>query len=199
MPTTLVVPVLVLLWAAVLAPGILRRVRERRTVEGIDTFQQSLHLLDRSATDADHVAALPPRRPQLVLLRPTSASSGADTFVDQASGECFERVPVAMAPRPAPQRDRDRQRKRQLADRRRRVLGILVALLVVLLAAGVVTGALLVWAMLGLVVAALGAYLWAVVEAVRRHDLLQSTRALRATDVADEVFEESEQRWVAAR
>ncbi len=115
MPTTVVLPILALLWIAVLTPIVVRRVRDYRAVDRIDTFHDSLHLLDRSSE------AFSARRPELVLLRPVSGvDDAADPYVDEDSGACFDRVPVRSglpsAGNPA------RRRRRAAALRRRNML-----------------------------------------------------------------------------
>ena len=115
MPTTVVLPILALLWIAVLTPIVVRRVRDYRAVDRIDTFHDSLHLLDRSSE------AFSARRPELVLLRPVSGvDDAADPYVDEDSGACFDRVPVRSglpsAGTPA------RRRRRAAALRRRNLL-----------------------------------------------------------------------------
>ena len=167
MPTTVVVPILVVLWIIVLAPGILRRVREYKSVEGIDSFHASLHLLQHH--DA-HATAVPlaPRRPQLVLLHPVdNEDATADAYVDEASGECFNRVPIEHEPLPAYEPLR-RHGKSPQALRRRNVLLSLLGGTVVGLGGGVATGATLLYAIGVLSLLCLSAFVAAVVAIVSR-------------------------------
>ncbi len=144
MPTTVVVPVLVVLWIIVLAPGILRRVREYKSVEGIDSFHASLHLLQHHGAHATAVP-LAPRRPQLVLLHPVGNEEATDdAYVDEESGECFNRIPIQHEPLPAYEPLRP-QGKRAQAKRRRNVLLSLIGGTLVGLGGGAATGAILLY------------------------------------------------------
>jgi len=133
MPTTVVLPILALLWIAVLTPIVVRRVREYRTVDQIDTFHDSLHLLDRSTE------AFSTRRPELVLLRPVGdVDDAVDPYVDEDSGACFDRVPVRSGVRT--EGIPSRRRRRAAALRRRNMLLGLALATVVGTVAAVLTG-----------------------------------------------------------
>jgi hypothetical protein len=103
----------VLLWAAVLAPSVWRRFSERSAVGSIDHFHHQLRLLEHAAPKtvapayrlhtAFPGAETPPTtapvdssRPKLVLLRPTGDATAAD--VDDAKGFHYERVGVLDRP-----------------------------------------------------------------------------------------------------
>ena len=107
-----IILILVVLWGVVLGPGLFRRLRAREGHQSIDSFHHSLHLLERSAPPAfrltsdgpAHMVTAAPSpaasaRPRLVLLRPVgqggeeSMYDHSDDFVDEGSGERFERVP----------------------------------------------------------------------------------------------------------
>jgi hypothetical protein len=144
MPTTVVVPILVVLWIIVLAPGILRRVREYKSVEGIDSFHASLHLLQHHGAHATAVA-LAPRRPQLVLLHPVGNEEATDdAYVDEESGERFNRIPIQHEPLPAYEPLRPHGKRAQ-AKRRRNVLLSLIGGTLVGLGGGAATGAILLY------------------------------------------------------
>lgn len=107
--------VVVLLWAAVLAPTAWRRIRERQGVESIDHFHQSLQLLEKASpktvspayrlhtseaeSDGATVRLVDLARPKLVLLRPTDDAAAAD--VDDDDGRHYERVGLLDHPEPA--------------------------------------------------------------------------------------------------
>ncbi len=106
----------VLLWAAVLAPSVWRRFSERSAVGSIDHFHHQLRLLEHAAPKTVAPAyrlhtALPgsgvteapaqlvdSSRPKLVLLRPTLDAAAAD--VDDGEGCHYERVGVLDRPEP---------------------------------------------------------------------------------------------------
>jgi hypothetical protein len=104
----------VLLWAAVLAPSAWRRFRERQGVGSIDSFHHQLQLLEHAAPKTVapayrlHTAvpvaggadtqAVDPSRPKLVLVRPTDDEAAAD--VDGSDGCHYERVGVLDRPEP---------------------------------------------------------------------------------------------------
>jgi len=206
MPTMLVVPVLVLLWAAVLTPTVLAKFRERRSVEGIGAFHRSLHLLDPHGDPAAETPpALPPRRPQLVLLKPVpSVDDADDAFVDERSGACFARVPVRHAEPAWSQLDQPHAvvAAHLAAQRRKTVLLSLVSATVVFLVAGLMTSITAVLA-LGIVAGMLTlAYLAAAFATVRR---IEQRRALgtartwsRAEFVDEEHHDDVEVGWVRA-
>jgi hypothetical protein len=108
----------VLLWAAVLAPSAWRRFGERQGVGSIDHFHHQLQLLEHAGPKTVAPAyrlhtALPgvrsdetsvnlsvdSSRPKLVLLRPTDDAAAAD--VDGGDGAHYERVGVLDRPEPA--------------------------------------------------------------------------------------------------
>ena len=93
----MVVFILVVLWAAVLGPLIVRRLRDEEPLGSVDSFYHELHLLERAApktvAPANRLATAPtgglapgssgypsvsslPRRPSLVLLRPVGSPDG---------------------------------------------------------------------------------------------------------------------------
>ena len=101
----MVVLILVVLWAAVLGPRIVRRLREQEPLGSVDSFYHELHLLERAApktvTPANRLATaqgswpgssgLPsvssmPGRPSLVLLPPAGAMDLGDA-ADDRTGE----------------------------------------------------------------------------------------------------------------
>jgi hypothetical protein len=107
----------ILLWAAVLAPSVWRRFGERQGVGSIDHFHHQLQLLEHAGPKtvapayrlhtalpgggSSETAADPPvdsSRPKLVLLRPTEDASAAD--VDGEDGAHYERVGVLDRPDP---------------------------------------------------------------------------------------------------
>ena len=168
MPTTIVVPVLIALWIAVLAPGIIRRIRDYRTVEGIESYHASLSILDRRGYDSD-IAALPPRRPQLVLLRPVDdVEDASDAYVDEESGACFDRVPV-VTPAATTYEPRRQPVLRSAARRRRNVLLTLIATTLLGLGGGALTGMTLLLAIGGLAFVLTAAFVAAAFVIVARH------------------------------
>ena len=167
MPTTVVVPILVVLWIIVLAPGILRRVREYKTVEGIDSFHASLHLLQHHGA---HATPLPlaPRRPQLVLLHPVdNEDATADAYVDEESGACFNRVPIEHEPLPAYEPLRPHGKSAQ-AKRRRTVLLSLFGGTILGLGGGAATSAALLYVIGTLSLLCLIAFVAAAIAIVSR-------------------------------
>lgn len=177
MPTTVVLPVLALLWGAVLIPVVVRRVREYRAVERIDSFHDSLHLLDRSSD------AAPLRRPGLVLLQPvTDADDALDPYVDEFSGDCFDRVPVRAEDR---HRTPCSNRRRKAALRRRTVLVTLLAVLAVDVVAAIVTGTLVAVGAVVVTFAVLAAYVAAMVVLFARQPDPRVRRPTAIEDAAD--------------
>ena len=112
-----VVLILAVLWAVVLGPPVVRRLMERRSVESIDSFHHSLHLLERTgpkiiqpayrldvapgmALAGANGAPTGNGRPNLVLLKAIDGQSpqgDAEAVVDEASGECYERLGAPLA------------------------------------------------------------------------------------------------------
>ncbi len=106
----------VLLWAAVLAPSAWRRFSERQGVGSIDHFHHELQLLEHAgpktvapayrlhtAVPSNNDELMRPStatssRPKLVLLRPTDDAALAD--VDDGVGRHYERVGVLDRPEP---------------------------------------------------------------------------------------------------
>ena len=107
----------VLLWAAVLAPSVWRRFGERQGAGSIDHFHHQLQLLEHAgpksvepayrlhtAFPGEQTADVPvstvdTARPKLVLLRPTADATTAD--VDDRDGGHYERIGVLDRPEPA--------------------------------------------------------------------------------------------------
>jgi len=158
--TVLVLLILVVLWIVVLTPGMVGKLREKRSTESIDSFHHRLHLLERTGpkivapayrlqTAQSHTGATPgasglpsvssmPGRANLVLLRPVEGGGGpADDaqVVDERHGGHYQRVlggqPDLAAPVLSPAGPDLRRRE---ARRRRR--DILTGLLVTLACTG---------------------------------------------------------------
>jgi hypothetical protein len=184
MPTTVVVPILALLWIVVLAPGIVRRVREYKSVEGIDSFHASLHVLQHHGAHAPGFAHVSPR-PQLVLLHPVdNRDASADAYIDELSGECFNRVPIEHEPLPAYEPLRPRGRSAQ-AKRRRSVLVSLLGGTLLGLGGGAVSGSapLLVLGVLSLI--CLVAFIAAAVAIVSRPAVSPRRTVAERSDFSD--------------
>jgi hypothetical protein len=178
MPTTVVLPILALLWIAVLTPIVVRRVRDYRAVDRIDTFHDSLHLLDRSSD------AFSTRRPELVLLRPVQGvDDAADLYVDEDSGACFDRVPVRSGIQTGA--TPGRHRRRAAARRRRNVLLGLVVSTILTSGAAVVTGSALAIGAAGVAGLCFVTYLGALVVLAAQAPTYRRVVRPR-TDVADE-------------
>lgn len=158
----MVIVVLVILWVVVLAPGLVRRFRERRADTSIDSFHEQLHLLERSGPWLERAGAragqfevrpgtrAPPTRrtpgqPNLMLLRPFTDGAelpdSAEEVVDESSGEHYLRMPppappspptLALAPAPAAGGPPVDRRRRRQTQRRRRDLVVSLAATVVL-------------------------------------------------------------------
>lgn len=158
--TGLVLLILVVLWIVVLTPGMIGRLREKRSTESIESFHHRLHLLERTGpkivapayrlqTAQSSIVAAPgtsgllsvssmPGRANLVLLRPVDGREGAGDdgqVVDDRDGGHYRRV-LSDRPDPgpaavAPSGPDPRQRE---ARRRRR--DILTGLLVTLVSTG---------------------------------------------------------------
>ncbi|MHB8220825.1 MAG: hypothetical protein ACYDHU_10990 [Acidimicrobiales bacterium] len=115
----MVVLVLIGLWVVVLAPGVVRRLRERQPTESIDSFHQQLHLLERTGPKLVEPAyrlesvqshtgvavgqsgfpsvSSRPGRPNLVLLRPVGDGGATgrvpdDEVIDEVSGAHYRRL-----------------------------------------------------------------------------------------------------------
>lgn len=137
--TLLVVLILVVLWAAVLGPRIVHRLREQEPLGSVDSFYHELHLLERAApktvvpanrletaqspwpgsTGYPSVSSMP-GRPSLVLLPPVGSTERADDPADRGG---YAGRPSLAA--------RDRvYRVRQSRRRRRDILLALVAVMV---------------------------------------------------------------------
>ncbi|MEI6701476.1 MAG: hypothetical protein WCL38_06965 [Actinomycetota bacterium] len=196
MPTTIVVPVLIALWIAVLAPGIIRRIRDYRTVEGIASYQASLSMLDRRGYDPD-ISALPPRRPQLVLLRPVDDVEDAnDAYVDEESGACFDRVPV-RAPVEAAYEPLRQPARNSAALRRRNVLLTLIATTILGLGSGALTGMTMLLAIGGLALVLLVAFVAAAFAVVARQPQQVRYRSSEWYDDEDAWQEEDDASYLA--
>ena len=143
--TILVLLILVVLWIVVLTPGMVGKLREKRSTGSIDSFHHSLHLLERtgpkivapayrlqtarSSTGATPGASgLPsvssmPGRANLVLLRPVDGDEAPvedEALVDEPGAAHYERVPIGspdVASTAGPLGPEPRQRE---ARRRRR-------------------------------------------------------------------------------
>jgi hypothetical protein len=99
-----------LLWAAVLASGVWRRIGERQGVGSINHFHHQLQLLEQATPKTvapayrlhraqdDVAAGIDSSRPRLVLLRPTNDALGAD--VAGNDGCHYERVGLLDHPEP---------------------------------------------------------------------------------------------------
>ncbi len=115
--TILILLVLVvLLWAAMLAPSVWRRFGERQGVGSIDHFHHQLQLLEHAGPKtvapayrlhtalpgtgdvAPPVVGVDTSRPKLVLVRPTADVDVAD--VDDGDGVHYQRVGVLDRPEP---------------------------------------------------------------------------------------------------
>jgi hypothetical protein len=99
---------LVVVWVVVLAPGVLRRLGERRRGGSIDHFHHQLQLLEHAgpklvapayrlgSTQSTHSAEPASSRPKLVLLRPVGDGQSAD--IDDVDGTRYARVGVIESP-----------------------------------------------------------------------------------------------------
>ncbi len=143
------------LWVVVLAPGLVRRHTERRSVGSIDHFHHQLHLLERTgpklvtpayrlqstesttgvAVGASGYPAVTsmPGRPNLVLLKPVGQDEAQpDEMVDDAAGGHYRRIgppelpPPPVVPEMMRLADPARQRRQLACKRRRDTLGLLV-------------------------------------------------------------------------
>lgn len=147
----MVVVILVVLWAAVLGPRIVRRLRERGPDGSVDSFYHELHLLDRAApktvAPANRLetavggAAVPgssgypsvssmPGRPSLVLLPPVRSDDGPGVRPPARPAAAAPPAIGVPANRTLAARDRA-YRVRQTRRRRRDVLLVLLAVVAV--------------------------------------------------------------------
>jgi hypothetical protein len=97
------------LWVVVLAPSVLRRIRERGGVGSVDHFHHQLELLEHAGpklvTPAYRLrsagsgrSAATPSRPKLVLLRAVDDARAAD--IEDVDGAHYARVGVIQRPEP---------------------------------------------------------------------------------------------------
>lgn len=97
------------LWVVVLAPSILRRIRERGGVGSVDHFHHQLDLLEhagpklvapayRLRSAGSGKSAAPSSRPKLVLLRAVQDGQAAD--IEDVDGAHYARVGVIQRPEP---------------------------------------------------------------------------------------------------
>jgi len=97
------------LWVVVLAPSVLRRIRERGGVGSVDHFHHQLELLEHAGpklvTPAYRLqsagsgrSAAPSSRPKLVLLRAVQDAQAAD--IEDVDGAHYARVGVIQRPDP---------------------------------------------------------------------------------------------------
>lgn len=196
----MVLLVLVMLWVAVLAPGFIRKRRERLSSTSIDSFHHELHLLERSgpklvspayrletaaageaALGAVPNAGLPtitsrPGRPKLVLV-----GQGNAELAPQAGTASAEQAGWARGAGPA-RRPSDYQR-RQVLKRRRDIFTGLVATFLLTAVLGMVHSLRMLWVITVLAGLALVAFV-ALMAYARRMMLerreLQVNRAVRA-------------------
>jgi hypothetical protein len=135
------------LWVVVLAPSVLRRIRERGGVGSVDHFHHQLELLEHAGpklvapayrlrsgrSDADD-SAVASSRPKLVLLRAVSDGRAAD--IDDVGGAHYARVGVIEPPEPPVS---PAQTRAELAGYRRQQARQRCTLVLRLLAAAAVT------------------------------------------------------------
>ena len=99
------------LWIVVLAPSVVRRIRERGGVGSVDHFHHQLELLEhagpklvapayrlRSGRSETNSSAVASSRPKLFLLRAVPDGHAAD--IDDVDGARYERVGVIEPPEP---------------------------------------------------------------------------------------------------
>lgn len=157
--TVLALLILVVLWIVVLTPGMIGKLREKRSTESIDSFHHRLHLLERtgpkivapayrlqtvqsSTGSGPGASGLPsvssmPGRANLVLLRPVDGGDlprDDDEVVDDRNGGHYQRVFTDRADRaevtPSVAPSGPTPRQREARRRRRDILtGLLVTLL----------------------------------------------------------------------
>jgi hypothetical protein len=98
------------LWVAVLAPSVVRRIRERGGVGSVDHFHHQLELLEhagpklvtpayRLRSNGSGKATPPSSRPKLVLLRAVQDGQAAD--IEDVDGAHYARVGVIERPEPS--------------------------------------------------------------------------------------------------
>lgn len=183
------------MWIVVLAPGLLRRRSERKSVGSIDHFHHQLHLLERSgpklvapayrlqsvesatgmAVGSSGFPAVTsmPGRPNLVLLKPVDHDDvDPAEVVDDGAGGHYQRIgPPEMPSTPAPSvirlADPDRYRRQQQAKRRRDVLGLTLGTTVVTGLLGIVPSLHILWVATVLGGMALATYVGLMVYAQR--------------------------------
>ncbi len=208
--TVVVLLILVVLWIVVLTPGMVGKLREKRSTESIDSFHHRLHLLERTGpkivapayrlqTAQSHTGATPgasglpsvssmPGRANLVLLRPVDGGGPGDDaqVVDERHGGHYQRVlstqPDLAAPVLAPSGPDPRRRE---ARRRRR--DILTGLLVTLVCTGllgIIHSLRALWIVTVVSAVALAAFValaaYATALATQEHQDLRMQRGLRA-------------------
>ncbi len=170
------------LWIVVLAPGLYRRIGERRGVESIDHFHHQLRLLENSGPklvapayrlqSAQSTTGLAPGesgypaitsapgRGNLILLRPTDDHTV--TTVDDAEGTHYERVRALEIPEPSMRLmtgpDADSYRHNQARRRRRDTLVILTAVLISSGLLGILPSLRFLWVFAGISAVALLAF-----------------------------------------
>jgi hypothetical protein len=181
----MVLLILVVLWLVVLTPHFVRKWLDRHPAGSIESFHEQLHLLERTGPKIVPAAyrletAQPstglaagqsgypaissmPARPNLVLLQPVGAGgAGADEVVDEVSGEHYRRLPPAVdttpaAPLSAAPRVEEIRRRRVRRRRRDLVLGLVATGLLTGLA-GIAPSLHPLWALTGVAVVALAAF-----------------------------------------
>jgi hypothetical protein len=139
------------LWVAVLAPSLLRRIRERGGVGSVDHFHHQLELLEhagpklvapayrlRAGRSEANSSAAASSRPKLVLLRAVSDGQAAD--IDDVDGAHYARVGVLEPPEPPVS---PAQTRAELAGYRRHQARQRCTLVLRLLAAAAVSTAIL--------------------------------------------------------
>jgi hypothetical protein len=139
------------LWVAVLAPSVLRRIRERGGVGSVDHFHHQLALLEhagpkivapayrlRAGRSEANSSAVASSRPKLVLLRAVSDGQAAD--IHDVDGAHYARVGVLEPPEPPVS---PAQTRAELAGYRRQQARQRCTLVLRLLAAAAVSTAIL--------------------------------------------------------
>lgn len=162
--TDLVVLVLVIVWAAVLTPRVIRHFREGRSHSSIDSFHEQLHLLERTGPKlvepAYRLGPAETSQGAALAARPT----GGLTLVDQSP----TRVPEPHLPQVVRSRRSSWERRRVRRRRRDLLLGMIaVALLTGGL--GAVHALHLLWAVTGVSALAIAGYVALVAYAQMLH------------------------------
>jgi len=235
--TLVVVLVLVALWIIVLAPTMYKKYAARSSVGSIDSFHHSLHLLERTgpklvqpayrletaqsstgvapgATGLPAVSSMP-GRPNLVLLQPVATKAEPAEVVDDRTGSQYRRLPAELTATVEPPRPRltpEPLARRQVAQRRRRdVLALLAATVVMTGLLGLIPGLGALWVVTVLAALALGAFVALVayahsLEVQRRADARlraayerQSVEAMASGYDEDEAWAPRYERVAAAR